>query len=96
MVFALGTSPVLAQGIALVATIPTVIVGALQHRRQGTLAPRAGLAVGIAGMATAIPGAFLAFALPVELLRVLFGLFLILSSIRILQTLRATRPEPIP
>jgi uncharacterized protein len=96
MVFALGTSQVLAQGIALVATIPTVIVGALQHRRQGTLAPRAGLAVGVAGMATAIPGAFLAFALPVELLRVLFGLFLIVSSIRILQTLRATRPEPIP
>jgi uncharacterized protein len=96
MVFALGTSQVLAQGIALVATIPTVIVGALQHRRQGTLAPRDGLAVGVAGMATAIPGAFLAFALPVSLLRVLFGLFLIISSVRILQTLRATRPEPIP
>ena len=96
MVFALGTSQVLAQGIALVATIPTVIVGALQHRRQGTLAAREGLAVGVAGMATAIPGAFLAFALPVGLLRVLFGLFLIVSSVRILQTLRATRPEPIP
>ena len=96
MVFALGTSQVLAQGIALVATIPTVIVGALQHRRQGTLAARDGLAVGVAGMATAIPGAFLAFALPVGLLRVLFGLFLIVSSARILQTLRATRPEPIP
>jgi uncharacterized membrane protein YfcA len=50
----------------------------------------------VAGMATAIPGAFLAFALPVSLLRVLFGLFLIISSVRILQTLRATRPEPIP
>jgi uncharacterized membrane protein YfcA len=96
MVFALGTSQVLAQGIALVATIPTVIVGALQHRRQGTLAIRDGLAVGVAGMATAIPGAFLAFALPVALLRVLFGLFLIVSAVRVLQTLRATRPEPIP
>ena len=41
------------------------------------------------------PGAFLAFALPVGLLRVLFGLFLIVGSVRILQTLRATRPEPI-
>jgi uncharacterized protein len=96
MVFALGTSQVLAQGIALVATIPTVIVGALQHRRQGTLAARDGLAVGVAGMATAIPGALLAFALPVELLRSLFGVFLIVGSAGIIQTLRATRPEPIP
>ena len=95
MVFALGTSQVLAQGIALVATIPTVIVGALQHRRQDTLAPARGLAVGVAGMATAIPGALLAFALPVGLLRALFGLFLIVSSIRIFQSLRASRPEPI-
>ena len=85
-----------ASGTSLVATIPTVIVGALQHRRQGTLAARDGLAVGFAGMATAIPGAFLAFALPVGLLRVLFGLFLIVSSVRSIQTLRATRPEPIP
>ena len=80
MVFAAGTSQVLAQGIALVATIPTVIVGALQHRRQGTLAPRDGLAVGVVGMATAIPGAFLAFALPVGLLRVLFGRFMMSAS----------------
>jgi len=95
MVFALGTSQVLAQGIALVATIPTVIVAALQHRRQGSLAPRVGLAVGVAGMATAIPGALLAFALPVALLRSLFGLFLIFTSVRMLHTLRSTRPEPV-
>lgn len=95
MVFALGTSQVLAQGIALLATIPTVIVAALQHRRQGSLAPGVGLAVGVAGMATAIPGALLAFALPVGVLRTLFGLFLIFGSVRMLQTLRSTRPEPI-
>ena len=95
MVFALGTSQVLAQGIALLATIPTVIVGALQHRRQGSLAPGPGLAVGVAGMATAIPGALLAFALPVGLLRSLFGLFLIITSARMLHTLRSSRPQPI-
>jgi uncharacterized membrane protein YfcA len=95
MVFALGTSQVLAQGIALVATIPTVIVGALTHRHQGTLAPRTGLTVGFAGMALAIPGALLAFALPVSLLRVMFGLFLIAGCIRGIQSLRATRPAPI-
>ena len=38
---AIGVDQVLAQGIAITATIPTVVVGALQHGRQGTLAPRA-------------------------------------------------------
>ena len=95
MVFATGTSQVLAQGIALVATIPTVIVGALAHRRQGTLAPREGLAVGFAGMAMAVPGAFLAFALPVGVLRVIFGVFLIVGCMRTLQSLRMSRPPPL-
>ncbi|MDX6723813.1 MAG: uncharacterized protein QOD73_2217 [Solirubrobacteraceae bacterium] len=95
MVFALGTSQVLAQGIALVATIPTVIVGALTHRHQGTLALRPGLTVGFTGMALAIPGALLAFALPVSLLRVMFGVFLIAGCVRTVHSLRASRPAPI-
>ena len=94
---AIGVNQVLAQGIAITATIPTVIVGALQHRRQGTLAPRAGLLAGLVGMAFAIPGAFLAFALPVEVLRTGFGVFLLLGSYRMFRSLRRTpTPEPVP
>jgi uncharacterized membrane protein YfcA len=95
MVFALGTSQVLAQGIALVATIPTVIVAALTHRRQGSLSARDGLAVGFAGMTLAVPGALLAFAIPVSVLRVMFGVLLIVGCVRSLQSLRASRPPPL-
>ena len=83
-----GTSQVLAQGIALTATIPTVVVGALVHQRQGTLAPRAGLAVGLVGMAFAVPGALVAFAVPVGVLRTVFGVFLLIGSYRMFLALR--------
>ena len=94
---AIGTSQVLAQGIAITATIPTVIVGALQHRAQGTLAAREGLVVGLVGMALAIPGALIAFAVPVEALRTGFGVFLLFGAYRMFRALR--RPavvEPAP
>ena len=95
MVALMGVSQVLAQGIAITATIPTVIVGALQHRRQGTLAPRDGLAVGFVGMALAIPGALVAFAVPVEWLRTVFGVFLLFGCYRMTRALRRA-PVPAP
>ena len=97
MVIATGTSQVLAQGIALVATLPTVIVGALAHRRQGTVALRPGLTLGLIGMAMAIPGALVAFAVPVSVLRTGFGVFLLFASFRMFRALRSPPvPDPPP
>jgi uncharacterized protein len=94
---AIGVNQVLAQSIAITATIPTVVVCALQHLRQGTLAPREGLMTGLVGMAFAIPGAFLAFALPVDVLRTGFGVFLLFGSYRMFRALRRVpAPEPAP
>jgi uncharacterized membrane protein YfcA len=90
---ATGVSQVLAQGIALVATIPTVVTGALTHRSQGTLALRPGITLGLVGMVLTVPGALLAFALPVGLLRTVFGAFLLLGSYRMF---RALRRGPLP
>jgi uncharacterized membrane protein YfcA len=90
---ATGTSQVLAQGIALVATLPTVVTGALTHRTQGTLALRPGLVLGLVGMLFAIPGAFAAFAIPVSVLRTVFGVFLLFGSYRMFRGLRR-RPLP--
>jgi uncharacterized membrane protein YfcA len=90
---ATGTSQVLAQGIALVATLPTVVTGALTHRTQGTLAIRPGLVLGLVGMLFAIPGALVAFAIPVSLLRTVFGVFLLFGSYRMF---RALRHRPLP
>ena len=92
-----GTSQVLAQGIALVATLPTVVVGALTHRSQGTVALRPGLTLGLIGMTLAIPGALVAFAVPVSVLRTVFGVFLLFGSFRMFRALRRTpAPEPVP
>jgi uncharacterized membrane protein YfcA len=93
---AIGVSQVLAQGIALVATLPTVIVAALMHQTQGTVALRPGMTLGLIGMALAIPGALLAFALPVSLLRTVFGVFLLFGSYRMFRALRMQAPEPAP
>jgi uncharacterized membrane protein YfcA len=70
-----------------------VITGALTHRRQGTLALRPGTMLGLVGMALAIPGALLAFALPVDVLRTVFGVFLLIGSFRMF---RALRRRPLP
>ncbi len=94
MVVLLDASQVLAQGIGLAAVIPTVLVGALAHRRQGSVDVRTGLRVGLVGMALAIPGALLAFALPVAALRTTFGAFLVLGSIRTLLAIHRTRRAP--
>jgi uncharacterized membrane protein YfcA len=91
MVIVLGINQVLAQGIGLAATIPTVIVAAVAHWRQGSVDPALGLRVGVLGMLVAVPGAFLAFALPVELLRTAFGVLLLAGSAR---TLFSIRTEP--
>lgn len=101
MVLVLGTSQVLAQGVALAAVIPTVLVAASLHHRQGSLAPRIGLAVGAAGMLGAVPGALAAFALPTDALRTAFGVFLIFVGVRILRAERgrdapASRPAAAP
>jgi uncharacterized membrane protein YfcA len=89
MVSALDTSQVLAQGVAMAAVIPTTVVGALAHRRLGSLAPRAALHLGLVGAAASVPGVLAAFALPVDVLRTVFGAFLILNAARTLHAVLA-------
>ena len=57
------------------------------------MALRPGLTLGLIGMLLAIPGALLAFALPVDLLRTVFGVFLLIGSVRMF---RALRRAPLP
>lgn len=82
MMLGLDTSQVLAQGVALAAVVPTVLVGAATHHRLGSLDPRAALIVGAGGTLGAIPGALLAFELPADALRTMFGAFLVVMGVR--------------
>ena len=50
-----------------------------------------GSRTGLVGMAGAVPGALIAFALPVEALRSAFGALLIFGSVRTLLAMRAGR-----
>jgi uncharacterized membrane protein YfcA len=83
MTVGFGFQQHLAQGTSLVAIIPTAIVGATTHQRQGHLLWKAALLMGGAGVVGAIAGAFVAISLPQGLLARIFGAFLLLSAWRI-------------
>ena len=54
-------------------------------------------APGLIGWQLAIPGALLAFAVPVSVLRTGFGVFLLFGSFRTFRALRRPPvPEPVP
>ena len=75
-----GVSDLIAKGTSLLVMIPTSFVGTLTNRRNGLVAWRTGLTVGVAAAAAAIPGAYIALALPPALSAVLFAVFLLLVA----------------
>jgi uncharacterized membrane protein YfcA len=96
LVLALDTSQVLAQGTALAAVIPTVIVAGLTHFRLGSLAPRPGLVVGLFGVLGTVPAVLAAIALPHEALRTAFGVFLLITCVRTLRAVYGRGRVPGP
>lgn len=96
LVLTLDTSQAFAQGVALAAVIPTVVVGAIAHRELGSLEPRIGAMTGLAGALATIPGAFAALALPSETLRTVFGAFVLAMAVQMLRALRARPAAPRP
>lgn len=91
LALAVDADQVLAQGVALAAVIPTVLVGAATHHRLGSLAPRPAVIVGAVGALAVLPGALVAFAVPSDVLRTGFGGFLLLVSARALRALKRSK-----
>lgn len=83
LVIGFGFSQQVAQGTSLAALIPTSIVGAVTHLRQGNLDVRAGVAMGLAGMVGAAGAALLAQHLHGKILERLFGLLLLFAAYRL-------------
>jgi uncharacterized membrane protein YfcA len=75
-----GVSDLVAKGTSLLVMIPTSISGTLTNRRNGLVEWRTGLTVGVAAAVAAIPGAYLALALPPRLSAILFAVFLLLVA----------------
>jgi uncharacterized membrane protein YfcA len=83
MVIGFGFGQHLAQGTSLAAILPTSVVGALTHFREGNLDWRPALLMGGAGAVLAVVFGLLAQAIHPGLLARLFGLFLLFAAYRL-------------
>ena len=70
-----------AQGVNLIYFIPTAVVALITHRKNGTLDLKTAKPLALLGLAGAAAGAFLAVSLESEILKKLFGGFLLLMGL---------------
>jgi uncharacterized membrane protein YfcA len=72
-----------AQATSLLAILPTVAAGTWRQQRYGNVRWRPALIVGLGAVAGVQVGAVVAYALPEELLRRLFGLLMIAVAVQL-------------
>ena len=77
MTLFLGVDQRTAQGINLLYFLPTAVCALIFHAKHRQICWKAVVPAALAGCAAAVPGALLAASLEMELLRKLFGGFLI-------------------
>jgi uncharacterized membrane protein YfcA len=95
MVILLGFDQHVAQGTSLLVIIPAAVSGSWTHYQGHQFALRDAAALAAGGMVGAMFGALFALSLDDELLRRLFGVFLLASAARILvPKLRARGKQP--
>lgn len=70
-----------AQGVNLIYFIPTAVVALITHHKNGTLDLKTAKPLVLLGLAGAAAGAFLAVSLESEILKKLFGGFLLLMGL---------------
>lgn len=76
LVFMKGIPQHTAQGITLLSFIPTAAVAVLTHYRQGNVRPRLAGILAIGTVGGAVIGSLIAVQIPAEILKKIFGLFL--------------------
>ena len=82
LVVLFGFEQHIAQGTSLAVIFPTAIVATVAHARLGNVRWRLSIPIGLAGIAGAVLGAQVALQLDADLLRRLFGIFLVLLAAR--------------
>lgn len=82
-----------AQGTSLAAILPTSMVGAWTHWRQGNLVLRVAAWVGLGGAIGAAAGAAIALALPRQFLARAFGLVVLYAAYRMWPSRRQTEGD---
>jgi uncharacterized protein len=92
LVLVLGLTQVHAEATSLLAILPAVVVGAWRQQRYGNVDRRAALLVGLGSVAGVAGGVELAKALPEDVLRRLFAIFMLIVAASL--AWRALRPKP--
>lgn len=92
MVLVLGLAQQDAQGISLLVMIPTSIVGATTHLKKGNVVTRVVPWIAVMAIVFAIVGSSLAIGPLKEVLRQIFAVFLLVTSVQM--TVTALRQKP--
>lgn len=94
LIFTSGIDQKLAQGINLVYFLPTAVIALIIHIKNKNVDTAAAAVIGISGCLGAVLGSFIAMRLGNDLLRRMFGIFLLLIGIReILKGIRTKKSE---
>lgn len=88
-----GLSQVTAEGTSLLAMIPVGVVGVWSQHRRGLVEVRNVLLIGLLSVFGVAAGVVLADHLPEDVLRKLFGVFLLFIAARLLRRALAERRE---
>jgi uncharacterized protein len=92
LVLVLGLTQVHAEATSLLAILPAVLAGAWRQQRYGNVDGRAALLVGLGSIAGVAGGVELAKALPEDVLRRLFAVFMLVVAVTL--AWRAFHPKP--
>ena len=92
LVLVLGLTQVHAEATSLLAILPAVLAGAWRQQRHGNVDGRAALLVGLGSIAGVVGGVELAKALPEDVLRRLFAVFMLVVAATL--AWRAFHPKP--
>jgi uncharacterized membrane protein YfcA len=85
LTLAVGLSQHAAEATSLLVVLPTAVVGSVVLHRRGVGDLRIALRIGVLGAAGGVVGALLALALPAHVLKLVFAVFLLLVSVRLVR-----------
>lgn len=91
LAMAFGFDQHLAQGTSLAVIVPTAVAGAVAHRKRGYVDLRLAALLGLGGVVGVVLGAAIALGASADVLRDVFGVFLVLFGVRVVVQAGYTR-----
>lgn len=92
-VFLMDLNQHMAQAAAIVAMIPTALVGVWRHHRNGLIDYPVALVLAAGALVGSVSGAYIANLLPEAILRKVFSIFFVIISIQLFWSSRKVRQK---